>query len=123
MAVSLRVLDDGAWLSVDDSRRIGVGEMWRVSDFCPCTLADLVVEGFTDVGVDGRTVEVRAYGTCIACSEEGATGWLPVGRTLGVDGRSGDGAASTGDGEQPRQFDPLARTDNTPLSVDSDASR
>lgn len=120
MAVSLRILDDGAWLSVGDSRRIGVGEMWRVRNFCDCSLADLVVEGFTDVGVDGRTVEIRAYGTCIACSEEGTTGWLPVGRTLGAGTESTADTESTGEGAQPRQFGPLARTDNTPLAVGSD---
>lgn len=85
MTAALRVLDDGAWLSVADSRVVGVGELWRVPDFCDCNLADLVVEGFTEVGVDGRTVEVRAYGTCIRCNADGGTDWLPVGRLVDRD--------------------------------------
>lgn len=85
VTAALRVLDDGAWLSVADSRAVGVGELWRVRGFCGCDLADLVVEGFTEPGVDGRTVEVRAYGTCIRCDTEGATDWLPVGRLVDTD--------------------------------------
>lgn len=85
VTAALRVLDDGAWLSVADSRAVGVGELWRVSGFCGCRPADLVVEGFTEVGVDGRTIEVRAYGTCIQCDTEGATDWLPVGRLVDRD--------------------------------------
>jgi hypothetical protein len=34
------------------------------------------------VGVDGRTVEVRVYGQCIACGTKGETPWLPVGRVV-----------------------------------------
>ncbi len=85
MTAPLRVLDDGAWLSVSDSRAVGVGELWRLSGFCECEQADFVVEGFTGTGVDGRTVEVRAYGTCIVCNEEGPTDWLPVGRLVDTD--------------------------------------
>lgn len=78
----LRVLDDGAWISVDDSREVRVSELWRLDapDFCGCDLVDLVVENFQAVGVDGSTVEVRVYGQCIACDAAGATSWLPVGR-------------------------------------------
>jgi len=77
----LRVLDDGAWISVDDARAVRVGELWRLDspDFCACAPTDLVVQNFQDVGVDGRTVETRIYGQCIACGETGITGWLPVG--------------------------------------------
>ena len=81
MTTRLRVLDDGAWISVDDSREVRVGELWRLDspDFCACALADIVVKNFQTVGVDGRTVETQVYGQCIACGETGVTGWLPVG--------------------------------------------
>lgn len=82
MTVSVRILDDGAWLSVDDDRAVGVGGLWRLGGFCDCATADFVLEGFTRVGVAGRTVEVRAYGTCIRCDESATTDWLPVGRVL-----------------------------------------
>jgi hypothetical protein len=82
MSVALRVLDDGAWISVDDRRRVSVSELWRLpgSEFCACRVPDLVVEGFLETGVDGRTVETRVAGQCIACGESGTTDWLPVGR-------------------------------------------
>lgn len=78
----LRVLDDGAWISVNDAREVRVSELWRLDapEFCGCVLADIVVESFQAVGVDGRTVETRVYGQCIACGSTGITGWLPVGR-------------------------------------------
>jgi hypothetical protein len=84
MSVSLRVLDDGAWLSVNDTRRVSVSELWRFDDpeFCACDLPDAVVEGLVETGVDGRTVAVRAVVQCIACGAKGTTGWLPVGRVL-----------------------------------------
>jgi hypothetical protein len=84
MSVALRILDDGAWVSVNDERRVSVSELWRFHDpeFCRCTLPDLVVENFQQVGVDGRTVETRVYGQCIACGESGVTPWLPVGRIV-----------------------------------------
>lgn len=82
MTTRLRVLDDGAWISVDDHREVRVSELWRLDapDFCGCGLADLVVENFQEVGVDGSRVEVRVYGQCIECGASGITGWLPVGR-------------------------------------------
>lgn len=84
MSVALRILDDGAWISVNDQRRVSVSELWRFPDtqFCSCTLPDLVVEGFVEVGVDGSTVEARVYGQCIACGTGGTTDWLPVGRVV-----------------------------------------
>jgi len=80
----LRILDDGAWLSVDDERRVSVSELWRVDapEFCDCDLADLVVENFLETGVDGPAVEVRVYGQCIACGEKSTTDWIPVGRIV-----------------------------------------
>ncbi len=90
MSVSLRILDDGAWISVDDRRRVSVSELWRFpgGNFCPCELPDLVVEGFIEVGVDGRTVETRVVGQCIMCGTKDTTDWLPVGRI--VDGEFRD---------------------------------
>lgn len=84
MTTRLRILDDGAWLSVDDARRVSVSELWRLrgSDFCDCDLTDLVVENFQEIGVDGATVEVRVYGQCIACGAKSTTGWIPVGRIV-----------------------------------------
>jgi hypothetical protein len=81
----LRVLDDGAWISVDDSREVRVSELWRLDapDLCECALTDLVVENFQSVGADGSTVEVQVYGQCIACGEAGTTDWIPVGRVRG----------------------------------------
>ena len=82
MCVALRILDDGAWLSVDDQRRVSVSELWRVDapEFCECELVDFIAEGFTDVSADGRDVAVTTYGKCIACGESGIPGKLPVGR-------------------------------------------
>ena len=84
MATRLRVLDDGAWLSVDDTRRVSVSELWRLDapDFCECDLADLVVENFLEVGVDGRTVTARVYGQCIVCGTKSTVDGVPVGRIL-----------------------------------------
>ncbi|WP_202593982.1 hypothetical protein [Halorubrum halophilum] len=85
MTTRLRVLDDGAWISVNDAREVRVSELWRLDapDLCECTLTDLVVENFQTVGVDGSTVEARVYGQCIACGETGITDWVPIGRVRG----------------------------------------
>lgn len=85
MTTRLRVLDDGAWISVDDSREVRVSELWRLDapGFCACDLVDLVVENFQEVGVDGAGVEARVYGQCIACGATGTTGWVPIGRVRG----------------------------------------
>ena len=90
MTTRLRILDDGAWLSVDDTRRVSVSELWRLDapGFCECDLADMVVENFLETGVDGRTVQVRVYGQCIVCGTKSTTGWIPVGRL--VDGEFAD---------------------------------
>lgn len=62
-----------------------MSELWRLDapGFCSCDLADLVVENFQEVGVDGSRVEARVYGQCIACGGAGITDWLPVGRVRG----------------------------------------
>ncbi|AFK19616.1 hypothetical protein E6P09_02090 [Haloferax mediterranei ATCC 33500] len=82
MSVSLRVLDDGAWVSVNDAREVSVSELWRLNApaFCGCELPDFVVENVLSVGADGRTVSAKVYGQCIACGETGVPGWVPVGR-------------------------------------------
>lgn len=82
MSVALRILDDGAWLSVNDQRRVSVSELWRLDapEFCDCDLVDFIAEGFTEVSADGHDVAVRTYGQCIACGASGVPGKLPVGR-------------------------------------------
>ena len=92
MSVALRILDDGAWLSVDDQRRVSVSELWRLEDpdFCDCDLVDFIAEGFTSVSADGRDVAVTTYGKCIACGESGVPGKLPVGRIRDGEYRSYD---------------------------------
>ncbi|SEH64812.1 hypothetical protein SAMN05192561_12013 [Halopenitus malekzadehii] len=82
MAISLRTLDDGAWVSVADERRTGVSELWRVRGVCDCPLAEFVVEGITDVAVDGRTVAAGTYGRCIRCGCSTSTTPIPVGRIV-----------------------------------------
>jgi hypothetical protein len=82
MATELRVLDDGAWISVDNQRRVPNSDIWplAVTDFCACETAHVVLEAFTDVGVDRDGVAVQAVGQCIDCGTEGALDWLAVGR-------------------------------------------
>ncbi|WP_410766376.1 hypothetical protein [Haloferax sp. DFSO60] len=82
MSVSLRVLDDGAWVSVNDARQVSVSELWRLHapEFCVCDMPDFVVENVLRVGADGRTVSAKVYGQCIACGQTGVPGWVPVGR-------------------------------------------
>ncbi|WP_277555233.1 hypothetical protein [Halobaculum limi] len=82
MSVALRVLDDGAWVSVDDERRVSVSELWRVAAVCDCVCADFVVEGFTAVGVDGRVVTADVYGQCIRCGKTPSVRGVPVGRVV-----------------------------------------
>ncbi|SHG81154.1 hypothetical protein [Halobaculum gomorrense] len=92
MSVALRVLDDGAWVSVNDERRVSVSELWRVAGgstpVCACACADFVVEGFTDVGVNGRTVTADVYGQCIRCGTDASVRAVPVGRVVDGEFRS-----------------------------------
>ena len=82
MAIAVRTLDEGAWVNVNNTRIVGVSNVWKLAhhDVCDCDVAFFVVEVFTDVGVDGRWVEARAGGQCIGCGERGTTGWLRVGK-------------------------------------------
>ncbi len=86
MAIAVRTLDEGAWVNVNNTRIVGVSNVWELADhdICDCEIAFFVVEVFTEVGVDGRWVEARAGGQCIGCGEHGTTGWLRVGR-VGAD--------------------------------------
>ncbi|WP_435316791.1 hypothetical protein [Haloarchaeobius sp. TZWSO28] len=82
MATQLRVLDDGAWISVNNERQVPNSDIWPLAttDFCDCDIAYVVLEAFTEVGVDRHLVEVCAVGQCIDCGTEGFLDWLPVGR-------------------------------------------
>jgi len=82
MTTDVHQLDDGAWVSVNDSREVNVSNLWRLAthDFCSCRLADFLAEGFVEVGADGANVEGRIAGRCIQCGEEGVTDWLTLGR-------------------------------------------
>lgn len=82
MVVSIHQLDDGAWLSVNDSRAVPVSELWPLArhDVCDCELADFLAEGFVEVGVDWPDVEGRVAGQCVRCGASGVTGWLALGR-------------------------------------------
>lgn len=82
MVVSVHQLDDGAWLSVNDSRAVPVSQLWLLArhDFCECELADFLAEGFVEVGVDWPDVEGRLAGRCVACGASGVTDWLTMGR-------------------------------------------
>lgn len=81
MDVPVRIVGHGAWISVDDTREVGVSDLWRLSehDFCECEIADVLLEGFFDVRSSGDAIEARATGRCITCSERASTGWLTVG--------------------------------------------
>jgi hypothetical protein len=82
MTTDVHQLDDGAWVSVNDSREVNVSDLWRLTnhDFCSCRLADFLAEGFVEVGADGANVEGRIAGRCIQCGTEGVTDWLTLGR-------------------------------------------
>jgi len=89
MTTAVHQLDDGAWVSVNDSREVNVSDLWRLArhDFCPCRLADFLAEGFVEVGADGTAVEARIAGQCIQCGSSGVTDWLTLGH---VDAETAD---------------------------------
>ncbi|WP_227133220.1 hypothetical protein [Halorubellus salinus] len=84
MPTELRVLDDGAWVSVDNERRVPTSDVWRfaATDFCACATAFVLLEAFTDVGVQGCEVTVDGVGRCVDCGEKHAFSGLGVGRVL-----------------------------------------
>ncbi|MEF8825289.1 MAG: hypothetical protein V5A27_02960 [Halapricum sp.] len=89
MPTAVHQLDDGAWVSINDTREVNVSDLWRLAtdEFCSCRLVDFLAEGFVEVGVDGANVEARIAGQCIQCGTSGVTGWLTLGR---VDAETGD---------------------------------
>lgn len=82
MVTSIHQLDDGAWVSVNDSREVNVSDLWLLarSDVCSCEPSDFLAEGFVEVSAANGRVEARIAGQCIACGESGVTGWLDLGR-------------------------------------------
>lgn len=98
MAPSVRVFDDGAWISVGGDRVVGVGELWQLEDHSLCDCEDdLIVEGFDDADLvtrderdvaredgagDGESdvVRARTLGRCLDCGTQGFVGWVDVGR-------------------------------------------
>lgn len=109
MVTSIHQLDDGAWISVNDSREVNVSDLWWLarSRFCDCAMADFLAEGFVAVGVDPPDVTARIAGQCIDCGESGVTDWLTVGR---VDPETGlFRAVDTGSVHVPRRRTRLAR--------------
>jgi len=84
MVTQLRVLDDGAWVSVDNERRVPTSDVWRfvTTDFCDCTTAFVLLEAFTRVGVAGREVAVDGVGRCVDCGEKHTFTGLGVGRVV-----------------------------------------
>jgi len=90
MTTDVHQLDDGAWISVNDSREVNVSDLWLLaeSDLCGCETTDFLAEGFVEVGVNYPDIQARIAGQCIVCGESGVTDWLTVGRV--VDPDSGD---------------------------------
>jgi hypothetical protein len=88
VVTSVHQLDDGAWISVNDSREVNVSDLWWLAraEFCGCEMADFLAEGFVEVGIDPPDVTARIAGQCIACGESGVTDWVAVGR---VDPKTG----------------------------------
>jgi hypothetical protein len=82
--IDVHQLDDGAWISVNDSREVNVSDLWRLvdHDICECRTADFLAEGFVEVGVAMGDVQARIAGQCITCGTSGVTGWLTVGRVV-----------------------------------------
>lgn len=90
MTTSLRLVDRGAWLSVDGTRELGISNLWRLTEteFCGCDVTDFLAEGFTEIGVDAASVEARLSGRCIQCGVEGTTEWIMLGRIADRDERT-----------------------------------
>lgn len=84
MPIALRTLDDGAWISVNDSRQVSVSDVWTLSRgvFCDCEPAYVLLEGFFDADVDGRVVVTGAVGQCLECGTRDTIERLPVGRMV-----------------------------------------
>ncbi|MFD1565832.1 hypothetical protein ACFR99_20115 [Haloarchaeobius amylolyticus] len=87
MSIALRTLDDGAWISVNDSRQVSVSDVWSLATgaFCDCSPAYVLLEAFVDVGVDGSTVVAHAVGQCLECGTRDSIEQLPVGAMIDGD--------------------------------------
>lgn len=88
MPTDVHQLDDGAWISVNDSREVNVSDLWRLvdHDLCGCETADFLAEGFVEVGVDVGAIQARIAGQCITCGTSGVTDWVTVGSVDPDDG-------------------------------------
>ncbi|MFP8956459.1 hypothetical protein ACLI4Y_07010 [Natrialbaceae archaeon A-CW3] len=84
MAIAVRTLDDGAWISVNDSREVGVSDVWTLTrgPFCGCEPAAILLEGFTDVRVDGTSIVAGTVGQCLDCGRRSTIDRLAVGRVV-----------------------------------------
>lgn len=95
MCLSVRVFDDGAWISVDGDRVVGVADVWKLDgiDFCGCEPADFLVEAYTDAWVEdgakdenGTESETHVLadpvGRCLDCGTHGTPGSLLVGTVV-----------------------------------------
>ncbi|WP_126661813.1 hypothetical protein [Haloterrigena salifodinae] len=84
MTIAVRTLDDGAWISVNDSRQVSVSDVWTLSQgvFCDCEPAYVLLEAFVGVSVDGSIVFADAVGQCLECGTRDPIDRLPVGRVV-----------------------------------------
>jgi hypothetical protein len=84
MTIRVRTLDDGAWISVNDSRAVGVSDIWPLAttEFCDCQTTQLLLEAFYDVGVADGWIVADGVGQCIDCGTSGPIGQLAVGRIV-----------------------------------------
>lgn len=87
MTTSLRLVDRGAWLSVNGTRELGISDLWRFTgtEFCDCEVTDFLAEGFSELGVDSDSVEARLNGRCIQCGAAGTTEWITLGHIVDGD--------------------------------------
>ncbi|QFU81760.1 hypothetical protein [Natronorubrum aibiense] len=84
MPIALRTLDDGAWISVNDSRQVSVSDVWTLSRgvFCDCKPAYVLLEAFLDVRINGSIVVAEAVGQCLECGTRDSIARLPVGKIV-----------------------------------------
>ncbi|MDG5818869.1 hypothetical protein [Natronococcus sp. A-GB7] len=84
MTIAVRTLDDGAWISVNDSRQVSVSDVWTLSHgtFCGCEPAYVLLEGFFGVDVSGSIVVADTVGRCLDCGTQDSIDRLPVGRIV-----------------------------------------
>lgn len=90
VSTSLRLVDRGAWLSVNGTRELGISDLWRFTgtEFCDCEVTDFLAEGFSELGVHSDSVEARLAGRCIQCGATGTTEWVTLGNIVDGDERT-----------------------------------